>query len=94
MSARKAKAAREQTFTLEIHHEDGSYWAEVSELPGCFAAGDTLDELSLSAVESITLYLMEDSRPLSMSPTRRRHKSPPMPRAHADVRSAQIALMA
>ena len=25
--------------------EDGSYWADVPELPGCFASGDNLDEL-------------------------------------------------
>ena len=31
--------------TARIHIEEGSYWADVPELPGCFASGDTLDEL-------------------------------------------------
>lgn len=42
-----------------IHHEGGSYWANVSELPGCFAAGDSLDELLDSLKEGIELYLGE-----------------------------------
>ena len=32
-----------------VHEEQRAYWAEVSELPGCFASGRTLDELKLSA---------------------------------------------
>ena len=28
-----------------LHIEEGRCWADVSELPGCFAAGDTLGEL-------------------------------------------------
>jgi predicted RNase H-like HicB family nuclease len=37
-----------------IHLEDGSYWA-VPELPGCFASGDTLDELLASLREGIQM---------------------------------------
>ena len=29
----------------EPEEDGGGYWAEVEELPGCFASGDTLDEL-------------------------------------------------
>lgn len=47
--------------TANIHHEDGSYWADVSELPGCFASGDNLDELFDSLREGIKLYLEGDS---------------------------------
>lgn len=47
--------------TVNIHLEDGSYWADVPELPGCFASGDTLDELFSSALEGIQLYLAEQS---------------------------------
>jgi len=43
--------------TARVHHEDDSYWAEVVELPGCFATGDTLDELRDALVEAIALYL-------------------------------------
>jgi predicted RNase H-like HicB family nuclease len=31
--------------TARIHIEESSYWADVPELPGCFASGDTLDKL-------------------------------------------------
>ena len=47
--------------TANIHREDGSYWADVSELPGCFASGDSLDELFDSLREGIRLYLEGDS---------------------------------
>ena len=36
-----------------IHEEDGSYWAEVKELPGCFASGQSLDEVKEALVEAI-----------------------------------------
>lgn len=45
--------------TANIRQEDGSYWAEVPALPGCFAAGATLDELFDSLREGIELYLEE-----------------------------------
>jgi len=47
-------------FTALIHEEDGSYWAEVKELPGCFASGADLDELKDAVIEAITLYLQAD----------------------------------
>lgn len=37
--------------TARIHTEENSYWADVAELPGCFASGDTLDELFESLQE-------------------------------------------
>ena len=40
-----------------VHSEDGSYWAEVVELPGCFASGQTLDELTEALREAIRMYL-------------------------------------
>jgi predicted RNase H-like HicB family nuclease len=46
--------------TAHVHREGGSYWADVPELPGCFASGDTLDELFDSLREGIELYLAED----------------------------------
>jgi predicted RNase H-like HicB family nuclease len=45
--------------TARIHIEEGGYWADVSELPGCFASGDTLDELFESLQEGIALYLAD-----------------------------------
>jgi predicted RNase H-like HicB family nuclease len=46
--------------TANIHREDGSYWADVSELPGCFASGDSLERLFDSLREGIGLYLEGD----------------------------------
>ena len=42
---------------VDVHREDGSYWAEVRELPGCFASGDTAAELIESVEEAVALYL-------------------------------------
>ena len=44
-------------YTARIHHEDGTYWAEVPELPGVFASGDTVDELLDGLKEAVALYL-------------------------------------
>jgi predicted RNase H-like HicB family nuclease len=46
-------------WTARIQIEEDSYWADVSELPGCFATGDTLDELFESLREGVALYLAE-----------------------------------
>ncbi len=46
--------------TARIHIENGSYWADVPELPGCFASGDTLDELFESLQEGVALYLADE----------------------------------
>lgn len=44
-------------FHTTIHEEDGSYWAEVQELPGCFASGADLDELKEALIEAISMCL-------------------------------------
>jgi predicted RNase H-like HicB family nuclease len=50
-------------YTIEVHHEaDGSYWATVPELPGCFASGDTIEELREALSEAISLYLHDDPK--------------------------------
>ena len=46
--------------TMRIHFEDGSYWAEIPELPGCFASGGSLDELFVSLREGVGLYLADE----------------------------------
>lgn len=93
--------AEEQTFTLEIHEEDGSFWAEVVELPGCFSSGETLDELQEAAVEAILMYLDDNGVPPGPMPApvtdlseRRFLKSPPMPESQAGFKSARIAVFA
>jgi predicted RNase H-like HicB family nuclease len=56
-----ANGNRAMELPVNIHPEDGTYWADVPELPGCFASGDTLDELFNSAREGIQLYLADES---------------------------------
>jgi predicted RNase H-like HicB family nuclease len=46
--------------TVRIHSDEETYWADVPELPGCFASGDSLDELFESLQEGIALYLADD----------------------------------
>lgn len=56
--------------TARIHIEDGSYWADVPELPGCLASGETLDELFGSLLEGVALYLAgegDESGPLHVT---------------------------
>ncbi len=57
----------EREYRVLVHEEDGSYWAEVAELPGCFASGRDLDELREAVVEAITLYLATDDVPAADS---------------------------
>lgn len=58
MSAQPNEA---REFTIRVQHEDdGSYWGEVVELPGCFASGFTMDELIEGLSEAISLVLMDD----------------------------------
>ena len=45
------------TYHAEVHYEDGSYWAEVRELPGCFATGDDIPELEEALAESVEMCL-------------------------------------
>jgi predicted RNase H-like HicB family nuclease len=43
--------------TVVVHQEGGSFWSEIDELPGCFASGRTLSELSDALSDAIGLYL-------------------------------------
>lgn len=45
------------SFRAIVHSEDGTLWAEVEEMPGCFATGDSMDELVESLTEAISAYL-------------------------------------
>jgi predicted RNase H-like HicB family nuclease len=51
-------------FTVVLHTDDGQrYGVTVPDLPGCFSAGDNLDDALLSAAEAIDLHvetLIED----------------------------------
>jgi predicted RNase H-like HicB family nuclease len=50
-----------RTFTLTIHNEGGHIWAEVKELPGCFASGRDMDELKDALIEAIGMCLTSES---------------------------------
>lgn len=46
------------TFHVLINEEaDGSLWAEVEELPGCFASGFSMPELQEALYEALQLWL-------------------------------------
>ncbi len=47
--------------------EEGGYWAEVTDLPGCVAQGETLDELRANLHEAIAAWL-ETRRELGDEP--------------------------
>jgi predicted RNase H-like HicB family nuclease len=53
-------AMADREYRVLVHEEDGAYWAEVDDLPGCFASGHDLEELRKAVVETITLYLAVD----------------------------------
>ena len=44
-------------FILIHADEQGSYWGECPELPGCFSQGETPDELMSNMREAVELYL-------------------------------------
>ncbi len=44
-------------YRVVIHAEEGSYWAEVEQMPGLFASGDTQEELQEALVEAMGMYL-------------------------------------
>ena len=48
-----------RTLEVEVHREPSGYWAEVGGLEGCYASGQTLDELFQALREAIAMYLGE-----------------------------------
>ena len=49
--------------TVHVHHEtDGSLWADIEELPGCFASGQDMNELREALDEAVSLYLSEPGK--------------------------------
>lgn len=48
----------EQALTVRVHAEPGEpLWAEVVELPGCFASGESTEELMDALTEAIGMCL-------------------------------------
>lgn len=56
---------------LVFDAEEGGYWAEVPEIPGCVSQGETLDELRINIMEAIEACLA----------AHREESSMPLPRA-------------
>lgn len=48
---RQVKA--ELHFTVNIDEEDGSYWAEIVEIPGCFVWGRSMEEIRDGLTEAV-----------------------------------------
>lgn len=59
----------EKQLSVVIHYEDGGIWAEIPELPGCFASGRTLAELTDAVEEAVGLYLATEDRPAAVRMT-------------------------
>jgi predicted RNase H-like HicB family nuclease len=61
---------------MELHasiHEDddGSFWADVRELPGCFALGTTISELTDAILEAVGMCLEHEPIEGAAAGTRR-----------------------
>jgi len=51
-------SSEKRTYTVRIHDDgDDGLWAEVAELPGCFASGQDWAELREALQEAIGMYL-------------------------------------
>ena len=49
------------TIKAVIHEaEEGGYWAEVPDLPGCFTQGETLEETKANVLEAVQCWLEGD----------------------------------
>ena len=79
-------------FRALIHEEDGSYWAEVKELPRCFASGSTLDELKEALVEALGMCLTTSTERRRSTSTRCEFSSPHngAPRGYAEVMKTAV----
>jgi predicted RNase H-like HicB family nuclease len=55
---------RTVTYTATVHDDSDGLWAEVAELPGVFATGADLAELSAALQEGVALYLSTPEHPV------------------------------
>jgi predicted RNase H-like HicB family nuclease len=46
--------------TVAVHAEREGFWAEVHQLPGCFAAARTLSELTEAVQEAVEMCVEDD----------------------------------
>ena len=68
LEGRVVTTANALEYTVAVYDaEEGGYWAEVLDSPGCVAQGETLDALRAELPEAITAYL-ETKRELGEEP--------------------------
>ena len=53
----KEEMAMGETFSSIFHKEDGSYWVEFPDLPGCHTYGGSIEETTANAYEALSGYL-------------------------------------
>ena len=49
-------------YTIIIHKDtqEGGFWGECLELPGCYSQGESIEELMINIREAVELYLEDD----------------------------------
>jgi predicted RNase H-like HicB family nuclease len=50
-----------QTVEVDVRRDASGYWAQVNGLEGCFATGESLDELVAALSEAIAMYVGEQA---------------------------------
>ena len=51
------------SYTIVVHEaEEGGYWGEVLELPGCVSQGETIDEFRYNIREALEAVLESESQ--------------------------------
>ena len=58
------------TYPAIIHREDGGFWAEFPDFPGCFSQGDSIDEIIGNCQEALEGHIasfLDDEQPLPAS---------------------------
>lgn len=48
-------------YRVDVHYESDHMWAEVVDLPGCFASGANSEELREALAEAIGMYVSEQA---------------------------------
>ncbi|QQR91043.1 MAG: type II toxin-antitoxin system HicB family antitoxin [Myxococcales bacterium] len=61
-------------YQAKISQDGDGYSVEFPDLPGCFSAGDTLEQAKVNAAEALSLYLQEAQDPDWQLPEARRRK--------------------
>jgi len=64
----KRVTERQDVYRVTVHREGPTdWWAEVLNLPGCFASGRSLAELKVALAEAMALYLSTPDNAVQVS---------------------------